>query len=70
PCARRASRPAPCARLILDAGVRRVVTAWREPDTFVTGADGSGVLAAGGARVVVLPEYAARAQAPNRHLLG
>ncbi|MCF2437381.1 hypothetical protein LV779_38875 [Streptomyces thinghirensis] len=24
PCARRASRPAPCARLILDAGVRRV----------------------------------------------
>ncbi|CAM5527786.1 hypothetical protein STENM327S_04131 [Streptomyces tendae] len=40
PCARRASRPAPCARLILDAGVRRVVTAWREPDTFVPGADG------------------------------
>ncbi len=70
PCARRASRPAPCARLILDAGVRRVVTAWREPDTFVAGADGSGVLTAGGAAVVVLAEYAERAKAPNRHLAG
>ncbi|WP_217248793.1 dihydrofolate reductase family protein [Streptomyces sp. AC602_WCS936] len=68
PCARRASRPAPCARLILDAGVRRVVTAWREPDTFVPGADGSGVLAAQGATVVVLPDYEGRAKAPNRHL--
>ncbi|WP_086771065.1 dihydrofolate reductase family protein [Streptomyces bobili] len=69
PCARRSSRPAPCARLILDAGVRRVVTAWREPDTFVTDADGSGLLAAAGADVVVLPEYAAQAKAPNAHLL-
>ncbi|MEV8128383.1 dihydrofolate reductase family protein [Streptomyces sp. NPDC085944] len=68
PCARRASRPAPCARLILDAGVRRVVTAWREPDTFVAGADGSGLLAAQGAAVVVLPEYEGAAKAPNRHL--
>ncbi|MET9112937.1 dihydrofolate reductase family protein [Streptomyces longwoodensis] len=70
PCARRASRPAPCARLILDAGVRRVVTAWREPDTFVEAADGSGLLAAHGADVVVLPEYEERAKGPNRHLLG
>ncbi|MDT6987589.1 dihydrofolate reductase family protein [Streptomyces lusitanus] len=70
PCARRASRPAPCARLILDAGVRRVVTAWREPDTFVTDADGSAVLAEGGATVLVLPEYEQRAKAPNAHLLG
>ncbi|MEU6182028.1 dihydrofolate reductase family protein [Streptomyces coeruleorubidus] len=69
PCARRASRPAPCARLILDAGVRRVVMAWREPDTFVAAADGSGVLAAGGVEVVVLPEHEERAKAPNRHLL-
>jgi 5-amino-6-(5-phosphoribosylamino)uracil reductase len=68
PCARRASRPAPCARLILDAGIRRVVTAWREPDTFVDGADGSGLLAAEGADVVVLPEYEEQAKAPNRHL--
>ncbi|MFE9766604.1 dihydrofolate reductase family protein [Streptomyces sp. NPDC005808] len=70
PCARRASRPVPCARLIVDAGVRRVVTAWREPDTFVAGADGNGVLAAAGAAVVVLPEYEELAVAPNRHLLG
>jgi 5-amino-6-(5-phosphoribosylamino)uracil reductase len=70
PCARRASRPAPCARLILDAGVRRVVTAWREPDTFVEAADGNGLLAAHGADVVVLPGYEERAKAPNRHLVG
>ncbi len=69
PCARRASRPAPCARLILDAGVRRVVTAWREPDTFVTAADGNAVLAAEGVDVVVLPDYEERAKAPNAHLL-
>ncbi|WP_030615680.1 dihydrofolate reductase family protein [Streptomyces fulvoviolaceus] len=70
PCAHRASRPAPCARLILDAGVRRVVTAWREPDTFVEAADGSGLLAGEGVDVVVLEEYAERAKAPNGHLLG
>ncbi|MER5294147.1 dihydrofolate reductase family protein [Streptomyces pharetrae] len=69
PCTHRASRPRPCARLILDAGVRRVVTAWREPDTFVAGADGAGALTAAGADVVVLPEHAGTAQAPNRHLL-
>lgn len=69
PCARRASRPAPCARLILDAGVRRVVTAWREPDTFVPGADGTGLLTGEGVDVVVLPGYEDLAKAPNRHLL-
>jgi 5-amino-6-(5-phosphoribosylamino)uracil reductase len=69
PCTRRASRPRPCAGLILDAGVRRVVTAWREPDTFVADADGVGALTARGVDVVVLPEYAETAQAPNRHLL-
>ncbi|MGW0915995.1 dihydrofolate reductase family protein [Streptomyces sp. NPDC002784] len=69
PCARRASRPAPCARLILRAGMRRVVTAWREPDTFVADADGSGLMASAGADVVVLPEFEDRAKAPNAHLL-
>ncbi|MDX3697144.1 dihydrofolate reductase family protein [Streptomyces europaeiscabiei] len=70
PCARRASRPAPCARLVLDAGVRRVVTAWREPDTFVEDAAvGNAVLSAEGAEVVVLPEYEGRAKAPNKHLV-
>ncbi|MFE8943929.1 dihydrofolate reductase family protein [Streptomyces sp. NPDC007856] len=70
PCARRASRPAPCAELILRAGVRRVVTAWQEPDTFVAGADGTGVLVKGGGEVVALPELEELAKAPNRHLLG
>ncbi|MEU6352215.1 dihydrofolate reductase family protein [Streptomyces sp. NPDC047072] len=69
PCTHRASRPAPCARLILDAGVRRVVTAWREPDTFVTAADGTGLLTAKGVDVVVLDAYEERAKAPNGHLL-
>ncbi|MER6349535.1 dihydrofolate reductase family protein [Streptomyces sp. NPDC001595] len=69
PCTHRSSRPRPCARLILDAGVRRVVTAWREPDTFVTAADGTGALTAQGVDVVVLPEYEEAAEAPNRHLL-
>ncbi|MBO4259849.1 dihydrofolate reductase family protein [Streptomyces griseorubiginosus] len=70
PCAHRASRPKPCARLILEAGVRRVVTAWREPDTFVEAADGSGLLASQGVKVVVLPGYEERAKAPNAHLPG
>ncbi|MFJ4619805.1 dihydrofolate reductase family protein [Streptomyces sp. NPDC088812] len=69
PCAHRSSRPTPCARLVLAAGVRRVVTAWREPDTFVTDADGTGLLTAAGADVAVLPEYEERAKAPNLHLL-
>ncbi|QNP71802.1 dihydrofolate reductase family protein [Streptomyces roseirectus] len=69
PCARRASRPAPCARLILDAGVRRVVTAWIEPDTFVQDADGNGLLRDAGVEVLLLDEYEGRAKAPNGHLL-
>ncbi|MFF7977102.1 dihydrofolate reductase family protein [Streptomyces sp. NPDC007905] len=69
PCSRRASRPAPCAELILRAGVGRVVTAWREPDTFVTAADGTGVLVSAGVDVVLLPECEGPAKAPNAHLL-
>ncbi|GAA2296117.1 dihydrofolate reductase family protein [Streptomyces kunmingensis] len=69
PCAHRASRPKPCARLIVDAGVRRVVTAWREPDTFVPGADGIGVLADAGVAVAEVPELAEAAVRPNRHLV-
>ncbi|MFE6887042.1 dihydrofolate reductase family protein [Streptomyces sp. NPDC057694] len=69
PCAHRASRPKPCARLIVDAGVRRVVTAWREPDTFVPGADGMGVLAQAGVVVADVPELAGAAILPNSHLV-
>ncbi|MFI6245320.1 dihydrofolate reductase family protein [Streptomyces sp. NPDC051016] len=70
PCTHRASRPHPCAELILRAGVRRVLTAWREPDTFVTAADGTGMLREAGVRVLVLPEYESAAKAPNGHLPG
>lgn len=69
PCAKRASRPRSCAQLILDSGLRRVVTAWREPDTFVAGAEGTEILEGAGVIVVALPEYGDAAQAPNRHLL-
>lgn len=47
-----------------------MVTAWREPDTFVVAADGTGLLAGEGVEVVVLPEYEERAKAPNAHLSG
>jgi diaminohydroxyphosphoribosylaminopyrimidine deaminase/5-amino-6-(5-phosphoribosylamino)uracil reductase len=68
PCSKRASRPRPCARLILDAGIRRVVIAWREPDLFVTGVDGVELLAAHGVEVVELSDLADAAREPNRHL--
>lgn len=70
PCAKRASRPRPCAELIRDAGIRRVVTAWREPDLFVPGADGIERLETVGVSVLELAEYAEAAKAPNRHLIG
>jgi diaminohydroxyphosphoribosylaminopyrimidine deaminase/5-amino-6-(5-phosphoribosylamino)uracil reductase len=69
PCSRRASRPRPCAELILAAGVARVVIAWREPDLFVTGCQGVDLLTAAGIEVVELPELAGAAREVNRHLL-
>ncbi|WP_019631572.1 deaminase [Actinomadura atramentaria] len=68
PCGRRASRPRPCAELIIEAGVRRVVFAWREPDLFVE-ATGADRLRAAGIEVVELAELAERARTPNLHLL-
>jgi diaminohydroxyphosphoribosylaminopyrimidine deaminase/5-amino-6-(5-phosphoribosylamino)uracil reductase len=68
PCSKRSSRPhATCTRLILDAGVPRVVIAWREPDIFVT-CEGVALLTAAGVEVVEMPEFADAARAPNRHL--
>ncbi|GAA5083966.1 pyrimidine deaminase RibD-like protein [Thermocatellispora tengchongensis] len=68
PCCRRASRPRPCAELIIAAGIRRVVIAWREPDTFVSDCQGARVLAEAGVTVVELPALAEAARAPNAHL--
>ncbi|MGI8332235.1 deaminase [Actinomadura scrupuli] len=68
PCGRRASRPEPCARLIVAAGIPRVVYAWREPALFVDG-DGTEQLRAAGTEVIELPDLAGRAREPNAHLL-
>lgn len=69
PCTTRASRPRGCTELILAAGIRRVVFAWREPELFAdcTGAE---TLRAAGAEVVELPELAALVREVNAHLFG
>lgn len=68
PCSQRASRPRPCTRLILDAGIPRVVIAWREPSLFVENCVGVELLRQHGVTVVELPELADQAMAPNAHL--
>lgn len=68
PCSSRASRPRPCAGLILDAGIRRVVIAWREPSLFVAHCVGVETLAEHGVEVTLLDELAEAAREPNRHL--
>ncbi|WP_026413470.1 dCMP deaminase [Actinomadura oligospora] len=69
PCGSRKSRPRPCAELIVAAGIRRVVFAWREPSLFVEGT-GDEYLRAHGVEVVEFPSLADRARRPNAHLLG
>lgn len=69
PCSQRRSRPRSCVRLILDAGIPRVVIAWREPDLFVADARGCELLREAGVTVVEMAELAALARAPNAHLL-
>jgi diaminohydroxyphosphoribosylaminopyrimidine deaminase/5-amino-6-(5-phosphoribosylamino)uracil reductase len=68
PCAARASRPVPCADLIIAAGIGRVVIAWFEPPVFVPGG-GAVRLREAGVAVVVRPELADAAKAVNAHLL-
>lgn len=68
PCATRASRPEPCADLIIASGIGRVVIAWREPPIFVPGG-GALRLRAAGVAITTLPELAAAARAVNAHLL-
>lgn len=68
PCSRRASRPTSCAQLILDAGIPRVVIAWREPSLFIEDCIGVQMLAEHGAEVTELAELAEAAMEPNRHL--
>jgi diaminohydroxyphosphoribosylaminopyrimidine deaminase / 5-amino-6-(5-phosphoribosylamino)uracil reductase len=68
PCSQRASRPKPCAHLILDAGIPRVVIAWREPSLFVENRAGVELLERHGVTVIELSDLADEAMAPNAHL--
>jgi riboflavin biosynthesis pyrimidine reductase/pyrimidine deaminase RibD-like protein len=69
PCRFRASRPRPCAELIIGAGLRRVVIAWREPPVFAPGG-GAALLAEAGITVVEIADLAPQARAVNAGLLG
>jgi 5-amino-6-(5-phosphoribosylamino)uracil reductase len=69
PCSHRTSRPRSCTELIIAAGLRRVVIAWREPAVFVADAQGYELLSRAGITVTELPEFTADAMAPNRHLV-
>jgi diaminohydroxyphosphoribosylaminopyrimidine deaminase / 5-amino-6-(5-phosphoribosylamino)uracil reductase len=68
PCSQRKSRPRTCTELIIAAGLRRVVIASREPALFVADCQGYELLSGAGLTVTELPEFAADATAPNRHL--
>ena len=67
PCSHRKSRLRTCTELII-AGLARVVIAWREPALFVADAQGYELLSRAGITVEEMPELAADAAAPNRHL--
>jgi 5-amino-6-(5-phosphoribosylamino)uracil reductase len=69
PCSQRKSRPRTCTELIIAAGLRRVVIAWREPALFVADGQGYELLSRAGLTVTELPEFATDAAAPNRHLV-
>jgi pyrimidine deaminase RibD-like protein len=69
PCSQRKSRPRTCTELIIAAGLRRVVIAWREPALFVADGQGYELLSRAGLALTELPQFAAGAIAPNRHLL-
>lgn len=69
PCGARASRPIPCAQHILDAGIGRIVFAWREPELFAAGA-GARMLRGAGRETVEIDDLAPLARQPNQHLGG
>ncbi len=69
PCTQRKSRPLACTQLILRAGVRRVVIAWREPDLFVSHCTGVETLRDAGVELTEIPELAQEARSCNQHLV-
>lgn len=69
PCGLRLSGRKPCADHILEAGIRRVVLALREPPKFVEN-EAIDRLRRHGVEILEFPELAEAARRPNRHLLG
>jgi diaminohydroxyphosphoribosylaminopyrimidine deaminase / 5-amino-6-(5-phosphoribosylamino)uracil reductase len=67
PCTARKSRPGTCTDLILEAGLRRVVFALREPLIFVD-CRGVEILRAGGAEVVEISDLGGPVRAINTHV--
>ncbi|MGH3727932.1 MAG: dCMP deaminase [Micromonosporaceae bacterium] len=67
PCGARKSRPRPCAALIRDAGIVRVVYALREPALFVDG-EGDELLRTAGVEVVEITDLADAVRQVNAHL--
>ncbi|MFL9658715.1 hypothetical protein ACJ7VE_33965 [Streptomyces sp. PB17] len=68
PCSQRSASRTPCTQRILEAGIPRVVIAWREPSLFVDDCVGYEQLVEAGVTVVELPELTAAAKAANAHL--
>ena len=68
PCTARRSRPASCTRLVLAAGIGRVVLALREPPVFAD-CDGVGALRLAGVDVTELPDLAQHVREVNAHVL-
>lgn len=69
PCGYRASRPTPCARHIIDSGLRRVVYAQDEPDTFVSAPSGADQLRRARINIIYLAKLADAAWELNGHLM-
>ncbi|WP_229076041.1 deaminase [Actinoplanes sp. DH11] len=68
PCTHRRSRPASCTRLVVAAGLGRVVLALREPLHFAD-CDGVDTLRLAGVDVVELPDLAHHVRDVNAHVL-
>lgn len=69
PCGSRASRPRSCATRISDAGIQRIVYAWREPRLLAAGGGGD-LLRAAGRTVLEIPWLAEPVRQTNAHIPG
>lgn len=69
PCGRRLSGNTCCAKLIIEAGISKVVFGCIEPETFVGKSAGMKMLVDAGIEVIYLKEYEQAALDVNKHLL-